>query len=128
MRTLATRILTREGYKVLAASRGDEAIALFARNQNDVSLLVSDLVLPGLGGIEIAQRLRELRPALRVLLMSGYTDRDVGALAGESDNISFMQKPFTPDTLTRHVSQLLHGVDKPVERLVGSDLDDGETR
>jgi signal transduction histidine kinase/CheY-like chemotaxis protein len=128
VRTLATRILTREGYKVLSASRGDEAIALFSRNQREVTLLVSDLVLPGLGGIEIAQRLRELQPTLKVLLMSGYTDRDVGALAGESENIAFMQKPFTPDSLARHVSDLLRGTEVAPERLVGRDLEGGETR
>ena len=128
VRSLATRILTRDGYRVLGASRGDEAIALFARHEREISLLVSDLVLPGVGGIEIAQRLREMRPSLKVLLMSGYTDRDVGALAGASVNVAFMQKPFTPDTLTRHVSDLLGGMEPAAEPLVGRDLEGGEAR
>jgi signal transduction histidine kinase/CheY-like chemotaxis protein len=128
VRGLATRILTRDGYTVLSASRGDEAVSLFARNQREVALLVSDLVLPGLGGIDLAKRLREMRPELKVLLMSGYTDRDVGSLAGESRNIAFMQKPFTPDTLTRHVAELLDGTETTAERLVGRELESGETR
>jgi signal transduction histidine kinase/CheY-like chemotaxis protein len=126
VRALATRILTRVGYSVLAASRGDEAISLFGRHGHEVTLLISDLVLPGLGGIEIAQRLREIRPSLKVLLMSGYTDRDVGALAGESDDLAFMQKPFTPDILTRRVSELLGT--SPPDSLVGRQLESGEPR
>ena len=128
VRALATRILVREGYTVLAASRGDEAVSLFARHQREVILLVSDLVLPGLGGIEIAQRLREMRPELKVLLMSGYTDRDVGAIAGQSEGMAFMQKPFTPDVLTRRVSELLTGAEPTAAQLVGGDLKSGETR
>jgi CheY-like chemotaxis protein len=128
VRGLATRILVREGYTVLAASRGDEAVSLFARHQREVTLLVSDLVLPGLGGIEIAQRLREMRPALKVLLMSGYTDRDVGTIAGESDGMAFMQKPFTPDVLTRRVSELLGTAEMNGAQQVGGDLKSGETR
>ena len=128
VRGLATRILTRDGYTVLSASRGDEAVSLFARNQREVALLVSDLVLPGLGGIDLAKRLREMRPELKVLLMSGYTDRDVSSLAGESRNIAFMQKPFTPDTLTRHVAELLDGTETTAERLVGREMESGEPR
>ena len=128
VRALATRILVREGYTVLAASRGDEAVSLFARHQREVTLLVSDLVLPGLGGIEIAQRLREMRPALKVLLMSGYTDRDVGTIACESEGMAFMQKPFTPDVLTRRVSELLATTEMNGAQLVGGDVESGETR
>jgi signal transduction histidine kinase len=128
VRALATRILVREGYTVLAASRGDEAVSLFARHQREVTLLVSDLVLPGLGGIEIAQRLREMRPALKVLLMSGYTDRDVGTIAGESEGMAFMQKPFTPDILTRRVSELLGTADLNGAQPVGGDVANSDKR
>jgi CheY-like chemotaxis protein len=128
VRSLATRILTAEGYLVLAAARGDEAMELFAKHRDEVVLLLSDLVLPGLGGFEIAQRLRDSQPALKVLLMSGYTDRDVGSLAGESESIAFMQKPFTPATLTRRVAELLDGTKTATERLVGRDLEGGESR
>ena len=128
VRVLATRVLTRAGYTVLSASRGDEAVELFARHQADIALLLSDLVLPGLGGIEVAQRVRAMRPALKVLLMSGYTDRDVGALAGESENIAFMHKPFTPEMLTRRIGDLLHGSNAPMGRLAGRDLDGGDAR
>jgi nitrogen-specific signal transduction histidine kinase/CheY-like chemotaxis protein len=126
VRALATRILVREGYTVLAASRGDEAVSLFARHQREVTLLVSDLVLPGLGGIEIAQRLREMRPTLKVLLMSGYTDRDVGTIAGESEGMAFMQKPFTPDVLTRRVSELLGTTEMNGAQLVGGDVESSD--
>ena len=107
VRTLGMRILRREGYTVYVASNAAEAETLFASNGAEIALLVSDLVLPGLSGIDLAKRLRAKRPALHVLLMSGYTDRDVGAFQSEMENVSFLQKPFTPDSLVGRVSELL---------------------
>jgi len=107
VRSLAMRILRREGYTVYVASNAVEAETVFAGHGTEIALLVSDLVLPGLSGIDLAQRLRHQRPALNVLLMSGYTDRDVGAFQREMPNVAFLQKPFTPDSLVGHVGELL---------------------
>jgi PAS domain S-box-containing protein len=109
VRALATRILAREGYTVHVAARADEAERIFAEHETEIALLLSDLVLPGLGGIELAQRLRARRPALKVLLMSGYTDRDVGALQRDMTEVAFLQKPFTPDGLLRRIAEQLTG-------------------
>jgi len=107
VRNLAMRILRREGYTVYVASNAAEAEAVFAGSGTEIALLVSDLVLPGISGIDLAKRLRDKRPALGVLLMSGYTDRDVGAFQREMDGVSFLQKPFTPDSLVGCVGELL---------------------
>jgi signal transduction histidine kinase len=107
VRNLAMRILRREGYTVYVASNAAEAEAVFAGSGGEIALLVSDLVLPGISGIDLAKRLRGKRPALGVLLMSGYTDRDVGAFQSEMEGVSFLQKPFTPDLLVGSVGALL---------------------
>jgi PAS domain S-box-containing protein len=107
VRALAMRILRREGYTVYVASNAVEAETVFASNGNEIALLVSDLVLPGVGGMDLARRLRDRRPALNVLLMSGYSDRDVGAFQNETDGVAFLQKPFTPDSLVGRVGELL---------------------
>ena len=107
VRSLAMRILRREGYTVYVASNAAEAEAVFAGNGAEIVLLVSDLVLPGISGIDLALRLRGRRPALNVLLMSGYTDRDVGAFQREMPSVAFLQKPFTPDSLVSSVGALL---------------------
>jgi PAS domain S-box-containing protein len=106
VRTLAMRILRREGYTVYVASNAAEAETLFASNGSEIALLLSDLVLPGISGIDLAKRLRARRPALNVLLMSGYTDRDVGAFQQEMEDVTFLQKPFTPDSLIGRVGAL----------------------
>ncbi|HEX2777936.1 MAG TPA: ATP-binding protein [Gemmatimonadaceae bacterium] len=107
VRALSSRILRREGYTVYVAARVEEAEHVFAQHEQEIVLLISDLVLPGLGGIELAQRLRTRRPSLKVLLMSGYTDRDVNALQRDMDSVGFLQKPFTPDALLKRVSDQL---------------------
>jgi CheY-like chemotaxis protein/two-component sensor histidine kinase len=106
VRTLAMRILRREGYTVYVASNAAEAETLFASNGAEVALLLSDLVLPGISGIDLAKRLRAKRPALNVLLMSGYTDRDVSDFQREMEDVTFLQKPFTPDSLIGRVGAL----------------------
>ncbi|HEX8848317.1 MAG TPA: ATP-binding protein [Gemmatimonadaceae bacterium] len=109
VRSLATRVLTREGYVVHSAPRGDDAERIFAAHESEIALLVTDMVLPGLGGIELAQRLRARRPSLKVLLMSGYTDRDFGVVQRDMDAVGLLQKPFTPDVLVKRVAEQFTG-------------------
>ena len=107
VRTLATRILERDGYRVFAASDAVQGETLFARHANEISLLVSDLALPGAGGTELVTRLRSRRPSLPVVFMSGYTDRDVQTAQDSGATTVFLQKPFTPDGLVQAVSEIL---------------------
>ncbi len=106
VRGLAIAILNRAGYTVLPASSPTEAIDL-ARRSEGIDLLLTDVVMPGMNGRELADRIRSERPGLRVLFMSGYTDDVIlhhGVLA---PGVAFLQKPLTPDSLTRKLRQAL---------------------
>jgi DNA-binding response OmpR family regulator len=100
-------VLRLQGYAVLEAGDGAEAEQVAAAHAGPIDLLVTDVVMPGLGGREVAERLAAARPGLRVLYLSGYTDDAVvrhGVLAAEA---AFLQKPFTPAALARKVREVL---------------------
>ena len=107
VRITSAAILRKHGYTVLEAQSGSEAIALCEPLPADVQLLVTDVVMPGMSGPQVAQRLTQQRPALRVLYVSGYTHDTMvhhGVVAGGA---SFLAKPILPDLLLRKVRQLL---------------------
>jgi signal transduction histidine kinase len=99
LRRLTRRLLEDTGYVVLEASRGDEALAI-AGQPVPIDAVVTDVVLPGLGGREVVARLTEARPGLRVVFMSGYTDSDLVDLSALGPGVSLLQKPFSADQLT----------------------------
>ena len=107
VRGLAKQILEQSGYKVLAASRGEEAIRLCAQSAEPIHLLLTDVVMPETSGKEVADRLREAIPGLRVLFMSGYTDQAIVHHGVLDSNVEFIQKPFTPSSLVRRVREVL---------------------
>ncbi len=107
VRTLIARILQRRGYTVIEAADGQEALDLAARQRDPIDLLIADLVMPGLSGREVADRLAPLHPDMAVILISGYTADEVvreGILTGARN---FLPKPFTPDALARIVAGVL---------------------
>jgi len=107
VRQLARRFLEAKGYSVLEAPNGNEALERAASHAHRIDLLVTDLVMPGMSGREVAQRLSALRPGLKVLFVSGYTDDlAIRRSVAESD-VPFLQKPFTADALARKVRQVL---------------------
>jgi two-component system cell cycle sensor histidine kinase/response regulator CckA len=106
VRAAALGILRRSGYHVLEASNAGEAL-LHAESPGQIDLLLSDVVMPQMSGPELARRLSKLRPAMKILCMSGYTDDSIvrhGVLDG---NLPYLQKPFTRETLTRKVRLVL---------------------
>jgi signal transduction histidine kinase/CheY-like chemotaxis protein len=105
VRQLAVESLERHGYRVLAASSGDEALRLAATHDGAIHLLLSDVVMPGMKGPELAVRLRAQRPGLRVLLMSGYA-ADV-VTAADLREAALLSKPFSTAALSRAVRQAL---------------------
>lgn len=107
VRGLAKQILEQSGYKVLAAARGAEAIGLCQQSVDPIHLVLTDVVMPEISGKEVADRLRELRPGVRVLFMSGYTDAAIVHHGVLDSNIEFIQKPFTPVALIRKVREVL---------------------
>jgi two-component system cell cycle sensor histidine kinase/response regulator CckA len=106
LRELARRLLQRQGYTVLVAANANEAIALFERN-GSVDLLLTDVVMPGASGPELANQLIERRPALRVVYMSGYTDEAIVHHGILEPGVIFLNKPFTSETLGRKVRDAL---------------------
>ena len=99
VRALSRRILEREGYTVLEARDGREAIRVAAGYPSRIDLLMTDMVMPNLGGSELFAHLRLLRPDLRVLFVSGYTDEDLIRHGLAETGSAFLQKPFTAKAL-----------------------------
>jgi CheY-like chemotaxis protein len=103
----AQRTLERAGYLVLAATNGKEALELASRHSGTIDLLITDLVMPEIGGRQLARQLTALRPGLVVLYTSGYTAEAMNQQAVLEDGDSFLGKPFTPDGLLRRVHEVL---------------------
>ncbi len=107
VRQLVRETLQSKGYQVLDASNGESGLVAAARYEGTIDLVISDVVMPGMGGRELVRRLLELRPTIKVLYLSGYTeDAVVSDGAEESDN-TFLQKPFTLQNLSRTVREVL---------------------
>ncbi|HXX93989.1 MAG TPA: ATP-binding protein [Planctomycetota bacterium] len=107
VRSLAREVLRQSGYRVLEARDGPEALRRCAEHDGSIDLLVTDVVMPGMSGSEVAERVRLARPGIKVLYMSGYTDSAVfhhGVRQGETE---YLEKPFTPDALARKVRDVL---------------------
>jgi len=102
IRALAARALERRGYSVLAASDGESALRLVEESLDGVAILVTDIAMPGMDGRTLARRLRERRPSLPVLFMSGFVSGSPGELEAP-----LLNKPFTPDALVSRVRELL---------------------
>jgi CheY-like chemotaxis protein len=104
---LTKRSLETLGYTVLAASRPEEAIELAARHAGPVHMLVTDVVLPGMNGRSLAERLSADVPNLKCLFVSGYPDGAMGQGGELDEDVHFLQKPFTPKALADKVRQVL---------------------
>jgi CheY-like chemotaxis protein len=107
VRKLAAEVLTRHGYTVLAARDGVEALRIFRERTGPIHLLLTDVVMPTMGGPEAARQLRATRPDLKVLYVSGYTDRAAAQELATEQDAPYLQKPFTPTTLARKVREVL---------------------
>ncbi len=109
LRELAARILVAGGYTVLQAANGPEALALVTRHADPVHLVFTDVVMPGMNGRELAARLCALRPGLRVLYTSGYTEDAILRHGVLDDPRRFLSKPYTPAVLRRRIREALDG-------------------
>jgi PAS domain S-box-containing protein len=107
VRVFAANVLRRQGYEVLEAHNGRQAIELLERTDASVRLLVTDVVMPEMGGPELVARLHELHSTLPVLYMSGYAERAVVHNGLVKSKQAFLQKPFTPIVLARKVREVL---------------------
>ncbi|HYU16481.1 MAG TPA: ATP-binding protein [Candidatus Acidoferrum sp.] len=107
VREVVREILEMSGYEVLEARHGAEALQISGRHHGPILLMVTDVVMPEMSGRELAQRLAPLRPHMRVLYMSGYTDDAIVKHGVLDAGIAFIAKPFTPDALAAKVREVL---------------------
>jgi CheY-like chemotaxis protein len=107
VRSLVQRILKTQGYTVVTAANPDEALAVAREFKGPIQLMVTDVVMPGMSGLQLAERLAPTRPDMRVLFMSGYTNDAIGHQGVLDPGTAFLQKPFTPNALARKVREVL---------------------
>ena len=107
VRALMQGILVSLGYTVLEARGGDEALGIADRHSEPIHLLLTDVIMPKLSGPEVAERLAGRCPAMKVLYISGYTDRTIGHRGILKEGVAYIQKPFTPFTLSHKVREVL---------------------
>jgi two-component system cell cycle sensor histidine kinase/response regulator CckA len=109
VRHLAEAVLNQNGYQVVAASSGAEALRLCDESHDTIHVLVTDMVMPGISGMELAQQLKARRPGLEVLYMSGYPYFSLPNIHTLDLRDSFLAKPFSPSELVRKVRETLNG-------------------
>jgi CheY-like chemotaxis protein len=107
VRAVTARMLRSLGYTVLEAAHGEAALSLASTSQQEFHLVITDIVMPHVGGRELIGRLREARPDLRVLFISGYAEDAITRNGRLEDGVAFLQKPFTRPALARAVREAL---------------------
>jgi len=110
------RILEESGYRVVEAGGGEEALAVAGGLEGPIHLLLTDVVMPGMSGGELARKLGESRPKMKVLFMSGYSPEAVATNGNLLPGSSFLSKPFTADDLVDRVQQTLGARPTPHSR------------
>jgi two-component system cell cycle sensor histidine kinase/response regulator CckA len=109
VRELARQVLEMCGYKVLTAANGSLALTVCEQHPEPIDLLITDVVMPVIGGRELSARLTEIRPEMKVLYMSGYTDDAIVHQGVLDEGTNFIQKPFSTHALARKVKEVLKG-------------------
>jgi len=109
LRAIVREILEGAGYAVLEAADGAEALHVVQRHEGSIDLLLSDVILPGMSGPELARSLVEMRPSLKVLHMSGHDDASMVHRGLIESGVAILRKPFASDVLLRKLRELLDG-------------------
>jgi PAS domain S-box-containing protein len=107
VRHMMSRVLQEYGFGVMEASGGDQALGLIERSHGAIDLLITDIILPGMDGAELARRATDLQPHLGVLFVSGYTDDDIVRRGLLEAGRPFLQKPFTPEALVTQLTDIM---------------------
>jgi two-component system cell cycle sensor histidine kinase/response regulator CckA len=107
VRTVAKQMLRRSGFTVLTAANGREAVEKFAAARTEITLVLLDLTMPVLGGEEAFRAMRQMRPDVRVVLMSGYSSHELASRYGAEGLAGFVQKPFRLEELEACLTTVL---------------------
>jgi len=107
VRKLAGKILERQGYRILEASQGDDALRISERHGGPIDLILVDVIMPGMSCSELAKHLKSPHPKMKVLYMSGYTDNAIVRHGVLEKGVNYIQKPFTMEGLARKVREVL---------------------
>jgi two-component system cell cycle sensor histidine kinase/response regulator CckA len=108
LREMTRRMLTRNGYSVITAANGQEAIKAATACQSHIAVLLTDAIMPGMQGKEVAERIREVRTGIAVLFMSGYTQGLLSAQGVLEPGINLLEKPFNQARLLKKLDEVLH--------------------
>jgi two-component system, cell cycle sensor histidine kinase and response regulator CckA len=104
---LAQKTLQQHGYRILVAKNGEDAMRISKEHEGLIELMITDVVMPKMSGRETAERLQPLYPQMKVIYMSGYTDNAIAHRGFLEPGLNFLEKPFTPEGLTRKVREVL---------------------
>jgi len=107
VRKLAVEILRRQNYKVLEAAQGEEALLICEKHDGRIHLLLTDVVMPGLNGPDLARRMKYSHPQMKVIFMSGYSDKGIFQRGILDPETGLLQKPFSLESLTGKVREAL---------------------
>ncbi len=107
LRKFTQEVLLRHGYRVLNAENGEDALMVCKEHDGQIDLMITDVVMPKMGGRETADRLQPLYPQMKVIYMSGYTDNAIVRHGILKPGLNFLEKPFTPESLARKVREAL---------------------
>jgi two-component system, cell cycle sensor histidine kinase and response regulator CckA len=127
LRRLACQFLQTQGYKVLEAADGAAAVQICAAHKGDIDLLLTDVIMPGMNGRELAKRVVSLRPSIKVLYMSGYTENTISHNGTLDPGINLLQKPFNLQSLKEKVREALDSESLPHEVVMSSSVQNART-
>ena len=99
--------LDREGYQVVRAKSGEQALKTVETYDKEIHLMITDVIMPGINGHKLADRLNEKRPGIKVLFMSGYSASNMPYHVNLDDDIFFIEKPISPTTLAKKIQEVL---------------------
>ena len=107
IRSLATRILQRDGYDVITASSGNQGLQIYAQQPDQIDLVLMDMTMPGISGVETLRRIREIKPELPCIISSGHVADQQHISDDLMNNTFFLQKPYRLDKLSKLVDEIL---------------------
>lgn len=111
VREVAARTLGRFGYRVLSAGEGTDALRVVEEKGEEIDLLLTDIMMPGMNGVELGMEVARRKPGIKVFYMSGYADQELVRQGLLEPGTTFLQKPFTPRQLAARIRAILDGTD-----------------